>query len=164
MVEVDRSILVATGPEIPYELLADPLRFPSLFSAFPRVELVSGEARREGVRYLVSMRIGHIDAGGVQRVTVYRPRREIAFESEGGVRVSGGASFRAIDATHTEVRLRLRYEVPGFRPAARVVESLTRHVVARHVEATLLSLRRFAEFDQPAWLQPGEPEGRDRSA
>jgi ribosome-associated toxin RatA of RatAB toxin-antitoxin module len=147
MIHVDRSMVVAGDPGALFELLSDPLRFPSFFAAFPRVELVSAQGRCKGARYMMLMHIGHIEAGGVQRVTEYLPPHHIAFASEGGIELSGSATLTELAPGRTEVRLVLDYEVPGLRLPARFVEILTRHVVDRHLQATLLSVKRLAEFD-----------------
>ena len=153
MIRIDRTIVVAQVPEVLFELLSEPLRFLALFPAVSRVELVSERGRSSGARYLVLIRVGRMDAGGVQRITEFCPPRRMAFASETGIQLSGAVSITPIDASRTEVRLAFEYEVPGLRAPAVLVELMTRHIVDRHVQATLLSIKRLAEFDLD-WMTP----------
>jgi len=147
VVRIDRSLCVAQAPEVLFHLLCDPLRFPRLFKAFSKVEQISADARCVGARYLMLVRVGRSEAGGVQRITDFQPPYRIAWTSERGVELSAAVSIRPVGSGVSEVRVELAYAVPGWRPAGVIVERLTRHVVDRHMHATLLTLKRLAEFD-----------------
>lgn len=147
MVKVDQRIAIAAPPTRLFDLLADPLRFPELLSAFPRVELVSERGRCLGARYFMLMQVGRFSAGSVQRLTAFvRPQR-MAFHSESGIELRGSVSIQPLDPPYSELRIALEYWVPGLRLPARIVERMTRHIVERQLRATLLAVKRIAEFE-----------------
>jgi len=149
MMRVERSILVRSDPPRIFDLVSDPLRFPELFRGFSRVEQVSDKARCEGARYLMLLRVGPIDAGGVVRITEWRAPHRFAWTSEQGVLQSGAVSLSSAPGGLTEVCVHMGYVVPGPRLAGFVVEHLTRHIIDRHVHAMLLSIKREVEFELP---------------
>lgn len=155
MATIDQRIVIAAPPARLFELLADPLRFPELLPAFPRVELVSEQGRCPGARYFMLMQVGQLSAGSVQRLTEFVPPKRMAFESESGIELRGALSITELGAGQSELRVTLQYQVPGLRLPARFVDRMTRHIVDRQVRATLLSVKRLLEFDLDSGSEAG---------
>jgi uncharacterized membrane protein len=78
----------------------------------------------------------------------------MAFESESGIELRGAVSITELGAGQSELRVTLEYRVPGLRLPARLVDRMTRHIVARQVRATLLSVKRLLEFDLVSGSEP----------
>jgi uncharacterized membrane protein len=146
MTRIEHSLLVRRPPETVFRLVSDPLRFPGLFSGLTRIEQISDKARAEGARYLMLMRVGSIDAGSVLVITEWRAPERVAWRSEQGVPHTGSFTLEPAPGG-TNFRIELVYGVPGPRFPAALVERLTRHVVDRRLHATLLAVKRVAEFD-----------------
>lgn len=147
MILIDRAIIVQRSAEVLFPIVSDPLRFLGLFSGSIGAEQVSEEGQGLGSRYLVLMRVGPINAGSILQITQWRSPGRLAWKSEQGVSQTGSVNLEPMPGGSTEVRIQLAYTVPGPRLPAFLVERLTRHVVDRRILATLLSIKRIAEFD-----------------
>lgn len=147
MISIDRAIIVQRPAEVIFPIVSDPTRFLGLFSGSIGAEQVSEEGQCVGARYLVLMKVGPINAGSILQITQWRSPERLAWKSEQGVSQTGSLALEPLPGGSTEVRIQVSYAVPGPRVPAIVVERLTRHVVDRRILATLLSIKRIAEFD-----------------
>jgi uncharacterized membrane protein len=148
MIDVERSLLVHASAETVFELVSEPLRFPELLRGFTRVERASEQSRGEGARYLMLLKVGPIDAGGIVRVTEWHRPDLVAWTSERGVEQSGTVVLAPRRDGWTEATVHMHYAAPGTRWGALLVEQLSRHVIDRHVHAMLLAIKRHAEFER----------------
>jgi diacylglycerol O-acyltransferase / wax synthase len=156
--------MILAAPEAIFRRISDPGEFPALLCGVARWELLEGAGPAKGARYLVLLRIGSAEAGGVVRITEYEPPRAIGWSSERGVQQRGRVELTSKGAG-TEVAVELDFEVPGIRPIAWAVEHVVSRQIERRLRASLMGLRRRIEFDDgPGAIQPGAADQGDGNA
>lgn len=149
MIQIERSIVIARPPEVVFELISDPERFPQFFAGITRWEPLGEQRLGIGARYTVLVRAASVQAGGVVRIVEWDPPRTIAWHSETGVEQAG--RFRVAPTTPgSTLSVEIEYELPGLRAVAWVAERIARRFVDRHAHAALLGARRIVEFELPA--------------
>lgn len=142
-----RSVVVRASPERVFALVDDVTAYPDFFRGITRWEPVSDQLRGVGARFRVLMQVGSIEAGGTLVVTEWDEQdRVIAWESERGVAQWGRWTLEPVPAG-TRLVLQVGFALAG--PARWLVERVTARIVARHLEASLLTARRLIEHDQP---------------
>ena len=144
MKRLHRSLLIAREPQVVFALISDPDRASEFFVGLTRWESRSRRRRGLGARFKVLMRIGSIEAGGLVRITGWRPDELIEWESEAGITQRGRWVVRPATGG-TELHLEIEFELEG--PGSRLVEAIAGRVVGRNMTATLLAVRRLLEFE-----------------
>jgi ribosome-associated toxin RatA of RatAB toxin-antitoxin module len=144
MKRLQRSLLIDREPQAVFALISDPERASEFFVGLTRWEPRSRRRRGLGARFKVLMRVGSIEAGGLVRITGWRPDELIEWEAEAGITQRGRWAIRPATAG-TELHLEIEFELEG--PGSRLVEAIAGRVVGRNMTATLLAVRRLLEFE-----------------
>lgn len=156
MKRLHRSLLIDREPRAVFALISDPERASDFFVGLTRWEPRSRRRRGLGARFKVLMRVGSIEAGGLVRVTGWRPDELIEWESEAGITQRGRWSIRPATGG-TELHLEIEFELEG--PGSRLVEAIAGRMVGRNMTATMLAVRRLLEFEG----RPARPRASAKS-
>ena len=142
MITVARTTTVHRPAGDVFAVIADMTRYPDLIVGITRWDPVGAVAGGVGDRHRVLMAVGSIEAGGIVRITAWRPDRTIGWTAETGVRQQGSWLLSPTPAG-TEVTLRLGFDLAG--PVGGLVERIASISVGRKLAATLATLRHVVE-------------------
>ncbi|HEX9312551.1 MAG TPA: SRPBCC family protein [Actinomycetota bacterium] len=160
MKRLHRSLLIDREPGAVFALISDPERASEFFVGLTRWEPRSRRRRGLGARFKVLMRVGSIEAGGLVRITGWRPGELIEWESEAGITQRGRWAIRPATGG-TELHLQIEFELEG--PGSWLVESIAGRVVGRNMTATLLAVRRMLEFESRPARPPATAKAKAKA-
>jgi uncharacterized membrane protein len=146
------QIDISAPPEAVWEFATDPSRVLHFMSGITRWEVASEQHRGLGARYRMLMRVGSVDVGSLIETIEFDAPRDWAWTSVTGLDQRGRLRLRLHDASaatpRTSVELRLSYGVAGAGIWGWVSERLAARQVNRHLQRTLLALKRQVEHER----------------
>jgi uncharacterized membrane protein len=135
---VEESQRIVAPREAIWSFVADPQRYPG-FMVGSTWEPVPGEpVTGIRARYSIAITVGSIDLGGVVEVIEFEPPHEMAWTSVTGIDHRGRWILRDC-GDHTQVTMRLGYQVPG-GVLALVASRAGAPMLRRDVRASLVNL------------------------
>ncbi len=149
---IKTQIDISAPPHAIWEFATDPSRILHYMSGVTRWEVATEERRGLGARYRMLMRVGSVDVGSLIETIEFDEPNDWAWTSVTGLDQRGRLRLRQRDASakhaRTTVELRLSYGVAGAGIWGWVSERLASGQVKRHLERTLLALKRQVEHEQ----------------
>jgi uncharacterized membrane protein len=142
------QIDVSAPPEAVWAFATDPTRVLHYMSGVTRWEVASEEAQGLGARYRMLMRVGSAEVGSLVEVIEWAPGRDWAWTSVTGLDQRGRLRLRERRSGRTTVEFRLSYGVAGAGIFGWVAEQLGAPQVRRHLQRSLLQLKRQVEHEQ----------------
>ncbi|HEV2075709.1 MAG TPA: AMP-binding protein, partial [Thermoleophilaceae bacterium] len=137
---IEREMRVAAPPRRVWELVSNPEAYPRLMQGITRVEPRSEGGPGLGARYLLHMRAGSADVGGLVELVEFDECRDMAWNSITGIDQRGRWRLRETDDGGTKVTLRLAYGAPGGLLGS-LADRLSAPTVRDHLEQSLRNLR-----------------------
>ena len=125
MPTIHNTLALPAAPEVVFDLMADPRRYPQWVAIVEDAALVTGDEIEEGAEYTEVSPLGPIRSTSHWRVTTFdRPHRQVH-----AGRLPFGPVERTIDIQPDGEGTRLNHTVeitalPQFRPLGRVLERL----------------------------------------
>jgi len=101
-----------------------------------------------GARYRVLFRVGAAEIGGLIEFVEWDPPCELAWTSVLGVDQRGRWRLRENGRGRTRVEMRLAYGVAGAGLSGWVAERLAAPTLRRHLQRSLMALKRLVEHEQ----------------
>jgi uncharacterized membrane protein len=146
------QIDISAPPEAIWEFATDPSRVLHYMSGITRWEVTSEERRGLGARYRMLMRVGSVEVGSLIETIEFNEPYDWAWTSVTGLDQRGRFRLRQRDASaahpRTTVELRLSYGVAGAGLWGWLSEQLASGQVRRHLQRTLVALKRQVEHEQ----------------
>jgi uncharacterized membrane protein len=140
---IEQSIRIAAPRESVWPYVAEPERY-SQFMAGSRWDPVPGEPTSGlRARFEICIEVVSIDLGGVIEVVEFDPPRELAWTDITGIDQRGRWILRD-RGDHTDVTIRLSYQVPGGFLAL-IASRLGAPVIRRDVRNSLAALKDLIE-------------------
>jgi acyl-CoA synthetase (AMP-forming)/AMP-acid ligase II/uncharacterized membrane protein len=142
---VEKKIEIDASREEIWERVSDPCLYPRFMGAVTRLERRDDGAERGlGARYVIRMRVGSADVGGLVEIVEFHEPTDLAWTSVTGIDQRLRWRLREAPDGRTTVTLRLAYEVPGGL-LGDLSEQLSRPMVARALDESLHNLRQEIE-------------------
>ncbi len=149
---IKTQIDISAPADAIWEFATDPSRVLHFMSGITRWEVASEERRGLGARYRMLMRVGSVDVGSLIETIEFDEPRDWAWTSVTGLDQRGRLRVRQRDASarhpRTTVELRLSYGVAGAGIWGWISEQLAARQVRRHLQRTLLALKRQVEHER----------------
>jgi carbon monoxide dehydrogenase subunit G len=146
------QIDISAPPAAIWEFATDPSRILHYFSGVTRWEVMSEQRRGLGARYRMLMRVGSVEIGSAIETIEFDEPHDWAWTSVTGLDQRGRLRLRQRDASakhpRTTVELRLSYGVAGAGISGWLAEQLAAGQVRRHLQRSLLALKRQVEHEQ----------------
>jgi uncharacterized membrane protein len=140
---IEERIRIDAAREDVWPYVSDPERYSefmvgSTWSAVPEEPSTGLRARTQ-----IEIRVGSIDLGGIVEVVEWDPPHELAWTNITGIDQRGRWILRDC-GDHTDVTMRLSYQVPGGVLAV-VASQLSKPLIQRDVRRSLEALREAVE-------------------
>ncbi len=145
---VQAQIDISAPAQDVWDFVTDPNRVLHYMSGITRWEIASETERGLGARYRMLMRVGSAEVGSLIEVIEFEEARDWAWTSVTGLDQRGRVRLRPRSDTRTTVEFRLSYGVAGAGIAGWISERLGAPQVRRHLQRTLLQLKRQVEHEQ----------------
>ena len=146
------QIDISAPPEAIWDFATDHARVLHYMSGITRWEVASENPAGLGARYRMLMRVGSAEIGSLIEIIEFDPGCDWAWTSVTGLDQRGRLRLRKrnSDPAHprTSVEFRLSYGVAGAGISGWIAEQLGAPQVRRHLQRTLLSLKRQVEHEQ----------------
>lgn len=151
---------IAAPRQIVWRYVADPDRCRDFMDGITRWES-EGTGTGLGARYLIRMRVGSADVGGLIEIVEFDPPSELAWSSVTGVDHRGRWRLRPSDhGRRTQLELRVTYHAAG-GVMALLADILAFPVVRGHLQRSLAALKLQVETRRRAPVRRGH-SGRAR--
>jgi acyl-CoA synthetase (AMP-forming)/AMP-acid ligase II/carbon monoxide dehydrogenase subunit G len=142
---VEKSTTIDAPREEIWELVSDPCRYPGFMHGVTRLERKSEEPERGlAARYVVRLRVGSADIGGLVEIVEFDEPADLAWTSVTGIDQRLRWRLRETDDGRTRVTVRLAYDAPGGLLGT-LSEQVSKPMVARNLDQTLHNLRSEIE-------------------
>jgi acyl-CoA synthetase (AMP-forming)/AMP-acid ligase II/carbon monoxide dehydrogenase subunit G len=158
---VERDILIDASPEEIWELVSNPDEYDRFWHGLTRLERKNDE-QGLGARFVIRMRIGSADIGGLIEIVECDEHADMAWTSITGIDHRARWRLREADDGRTRVFLRLSWDSPGGLLGS-VADRVAAPMVATTLEETLKNLALELE-DEEVLEQVGDDEGKSLPA
>jgi uncharacterized membrane protein len=149
---ISASIQVSASADVVWSFVDDPARYLHFMSGVTRWSVEGEQARGEGARYRMLMRVGSAEIGGLIEVVEHDEPRELAWNSVTGIDQRGRWRLRERNLDphppRTDVELRLSYGVAGAGIGGWLAERIAAPTVRGHLRRSLQQLKRQVEHEQ----------------
>jgi uncharacterized membrane protein len=145
---VGADVGVTAPPERVWAVISDPERMLGFMSGITRWEVADERVTGLGARYLMLLRVGSAEIGGLIEIVEFDEPCDLAWTSVTGVDQRGRWRLRALAGGRTQVELRLAYGVAGSGPAGWIAERIAAPTVRGHLRRSLKQLKRLVEQEQ----------------
>jgi uncharacterized membrane protein len=139
-------------PRTVWAFVDDPYAYLHFMTGITRFEVAGKRDRGLGARYILLMRVGSAEMGGLVEVVEHREQRDLAWTSVYGI--DQRARWRLRERRHadgeisTRVELRLDYGIAGAGLSGKLAERIGAPMVSRNLSRSLQQLKRLAEHEQ----------------
>ena len=141
---IEREILIDAAREAVWELISDPTAYPRFVHNLSRCEQRGDLERGLGARYLLHVRVGSADVGGLQEIVECDEPADLAWTSITGIDQRTRWRLRETPDGVTRVTARFTYGSPGGVLGA-IADRVGASPVGRNLERTLENLKRELE-------------------
>jgi uncharacterized membrane protein len=145
---VSAQIHILAPPERVWATVSDPERVLMFMSGVTRWEVCSDEPTGLGARYMILLRVGSAEVGGLVELVEFMPPRDLAWTSVTGIDQRGRFRLRDAGDGRTRVELRLAYGVAGSGLSGWLAERIAAPTVTGHLRRSVRQLKRMVEQEQ----------------
>jgi fatty-acyl-CoA synthase len=158
---VERDILIDASPEEIWEVVSNPDNYDRFWRGLTRLERKNDE-QGLGARFVLRMRIGSADVGGLIEIVECDEHADMAWTSITGIDHRVRWRLREADDGRTRVVLRLSWDSPGGLLGS-VADRIAAPMVATTLEETLKNLAVELE-DEEVLEEVAEGDGKSLPA
>jgi len=144
---IEENITIDASCEEIWDIVTDPAKLPAFGDGITRWDPEGDKDRGLGARYIMRMKAGSAEVGGLVEVVEWHENEDMAWNSVTGIDQRGRWRLRSEPDGSTKVTLRLAYQAPGGLLGI-VSDRVSAPTVRGHLRRTLENLKALIEGEQ----------------